>query len=387
MNILIYYWNSYFQYDIYEILHKKRFLFSSFEWKFQNKNYDDEFLKWFSTTVDIKKYDALFSVNYYPLLSQICSENNIKYIAWCYDNPLNVENIEETLGNETNYVFVFDRVQCAQYRQRGFRTVFYQPLGINSDRLKKISLTLEDKKKYEAQISFVGNLYDSAVEDLIGPLDDYTRGYLKAAMDLQFQVYGKYLLDELITEDLIVKINAQYVKRNPNTKLKVNKEALTFAMASEVTRQERILLLNLLGKRWTTKFYSYDKCERIRNVIECGALDYIQQMPKVFACSKINLNPSLKIIQTGIPLRALDIMACGGFLLSNYQIELDEFYKDGVQMVQYESIEDAVEKAKYYLDHEDLRQKIARQGQMETLENHNMENCLKNIFKTAGIDG
>jgi len=387
MNLLIYQWNSYFQYDIYEICQEKNISFNSFEWKFENKNYDDEFKSWFYKSVNIKKYDALFSVNYYPVLAQVCKEKRIKYIAWCYDNPLNVENIQETLEYETNYVFVFDRVQYARYRTNGFQTVFYQPLGINSRRLKNLSITLEDKKKYGSEVSFVGNLYDSAVKELIEPLDDYTRGYLKAAMDLQIQIYGKYLFDELITEELINKINTQYIKRNPKTKLQVNKEALTFAMASEVTRQERILLLNLFGKRWKTKFYSYDRCESVRNAIECGSLDYIQQMPKVFACSKINLNPSLKIIQTGIPLRALDIMACGGFLLSNYQIELNEFYQDGKQMVQYESVEDAVDKAKYYLEHDDLRQKIASMGQIETLENHNMENCLENIFKTAGIDG
>ena len=56
-------------------------------------------------------------------------------------------------------------------------------------------------------------------------------------------------------------------------------------------------------------------------------------------------------------------------------------------MVQYESVEDAVDKAKYYLEHDDLRQKIASQGRVETLENHNMEDCLKNIFKAAGIGG
>ena len=66
---------------------------------------------------------------------------------------------------------------------------------------------------------------------------------------------------------------------------------------------------------------------------------------------------------------------------------MNEFYQDGKQMVQYESVEDAVDKAKYYLEHDDLRQKIASMGQIETLENHNMENCLENIFKTAGIDG
>ena len=38
----------------------------------------------------------------------------------------------------------------------------------------------------------------------------------------------------------------------------------------------------------------------------------------MFANSKVNLNITLRNIKTGIPLRALDIMGAGGFLLTNY---------------------------------------------------------------------
>ena len=115
----------------------------------------------------------------------------------------------------------------------------------------------------------------------------------------------------------------------------------------------------------------------------CGYLNYVTEMPKMFACSKINLNPSLRIIQTGIPQRALDIMGAGGFLLSNYQEELDLNFENGVEMVLYESIEDAVEKTAFYLENEELREKISSRGQEKVLKEYTMQQRLRTMFKTA----
>ena len=108
-------------------------------------------------------------------------------------------------------------------------------------------------------------------------------------------------------------------------------------------------------------------------------------MPQIFACSKINLNPSLRIIQTGIPLRAFDIMGAGGFLLSNYQEELLELFEDGIEVVVYESPEDAVEKIDFYLRHEDLRREIAERGKRKTFEEHSLQSRMETILRIADI--
>lgn len=162
-------------------------------------------------------------------------------------------------------------------------------------------------------------------------------------------------------------INRQYKTQKADTTFRLSKEALNWAMASEVTRRERILLLSLCGKRFDTKLYSYQDSEFIQGVKKCGAVDYVSEMPKVFACSKINLNPSLRIIQSGIPLRAFDIMGAGGFLLSNFQPELLDFYENEKEMIFYESLEDAVEKSDFYIKNEGLREKIAQSGREKTL--------------------
>ena len=58
----------------------------------------------------------------------------------------------------------------------------------------------------------------------------------------------------------------------------------------------------------------------------------LEELPCVFRYSKLNLNPTLKSIQSGIPLRALDIMGAKGVLLSNFQPELVEYFEDGLHL-------------------------------------------------------
>jgi spore maturation protein CgeB len=108
-------------------------------------------------------------------------------------------------------------------------------------------------------------------------------------------------------------------------------------------------------------------------------------MPLVFAASKINLNISVKGIRSGMPQRTLDVMASGGFLLSNYQMELGEYFREGEEMAMYTGMEDAVEKCGFYLQHEDLRRDMAKKGQARVWEEYNMTDKIGNMLKTASV--
>jgi spore maturation protein CgeB len=93
-----------------------------------------------------------------------------------------------------------------------------------------------------------------------------------------------------------------------------------------------------------------------------GYVDYYTVMPLVFSQSKVNLNISLRTIRTGIPLRVVDVLGCGGFLISNYQSELEEYFEIGQDLEVYGSIEELYEKVQFYLEHEDVRRQIAQNG-------------------------
>ena len=54
-------------------------------------------------------YDYVFSINYYPIISNNCTRYNVKYISVVYDSPL-VSLYSYSLINQNNYVFIFDSI-------------------------------------------------------------------------------------------------------------------------------------------------------------------------------------------------------------------------------------------------------------------------------------
>lgn len=385
MKLLFYEWESYLQYDIKWICRDMNISLETFSWKFKDKNADEQFENWFAKNIDANKFDALLSVNYWPMLSEVAQKNNLRYIAWCYDNPLNVVRPEDTLGNSVNTVVFFDRTQAQKYIDAGFETVNYLPLGVNVARLKKLDISSPDRKKFGSDVSLVGSLYESPMHGLRGLMDDYKKGYLDAVMAAQQNLYGCYLFDDIVTDQLVREINQYIKKSHPESNFYLLKEALTFAMASEVTRKDRLTLLALLGRRFDTRLYSFQNSEILSGVTCFPPVDYVTEMPKVFACSKINLNPVLRCIQSGIPLRALDVMAAGGFLLSSYQTELMEQFAYEEEMVVYESIQDAIEKADFYLKHDDIRMQIAANGREKVFAQYSLQDRLQKILEIAGV--
>ena len=108
----------------------------------------------------------------------------------------------------------------------------------------------------------------------------------------------------------------------------------------------------------------------------------LTETPKVFNLSRINLNITMRPIETGLPLRCFDILGCGGFLMTNYQPELEDMFIIGKDLEAYSSPEELVDKCSYYLTHEDERAAIARNGYEKVKSNHTHIHRLKEMLKT-----
>lgn len=389
MKILIFEWGAYTQPDINSCFTKHNIQFCSFRYRFDDKNFDPYFCRHFASCLAADKYDAVFSVNFFPLVADVCQNQNVKYLSWSYDNPLNVPDIERTLGYDTNYVFLFDRIQAAQYQNKGYSNVFHLPLGVNKERLSAITLTKAEHQLYSSDVSFIGKLYPSTFHEILAMLDEYNKGFLEGIANVQSGLYGYYVVDELLTDEVLNRINSSIQKKiaeyNPQSNFAISREQLSYSIATNITREERLILLNMLSKRHQLNLYSYENHPLLASASYLGTADYFTQMPRVFKASKINLNITLKILQSGIPLRALDVLSAGGFLLSNYQPEIAEHFIDGKEVVMYTDLQDAVAKTDYYLKHDDLRKKITEAGQAKVYEEFNYTKQLTQLFTTAGI--
>ena len=130
--------------------------------------------------------------------------------------------------------------------------------------------------------------------------------------------------------------------------------------------------------------YAPEQDSDIKNVINCGTVDYVKEMPLVFKNSKINLNMTLRSIHTGIPLRAMDIMGCGGFLLTNYQQDFLEYFEPGIDYIYYSSKKELLYLTDYYLNHEEERKQIARNGYQKVKEGHTYTDRIKQLLIQMG---
>lgn len=330
-------------------------------------------------------FDFVFSFNYMPVISNCCLEQETAYVSWVYDSPY-IHVYSYTVLNPCNFIFLFDFAVYEELKNEGIPNVYYLPLAVNEKRLAGLQCDEMLKKKYQADVSFVGSLYDEPkhrIYDKFNNISPYARGYLDAIVKAQKNIYGYNFLKKLLTEDIVAEMQKAY-PTDPNAKTVMTPEAIyaDYVLARQVTALERRELLELLGEKselFKTVLYTNNPNTRIHGVYNMGTVDYYDAMPYVFMNSKINLNISLKSIKTGIPLRALDIMGCGGFLLSNYQEELTEHFVAGEDFVYYDSGEDMLEKVEYYLSHEKERVEIVENGTRKVRTEHTMKRRIEEM--------
>ena len=102
----------------------------------------------------------------------------------------------------------------------------------------------------------------------------------------------------------------------------------------------------------------------------------IKLYSKFLLLVQLLLVKTLKSVQ-----RVFDVMAAGGFLLSNYQEELEELFVSGEDIVLYHNLEELLEKVEYYLTHEEERKRIAKNGQKKVMAYHDMHDRMKSMME------
>lgn len=305
-------------------------------------------------------YDFVFSFNYFPILSNCCQRHNIKYVSYVYDSPL-VALYSYTLINSCNYVFLFDKDTYLTFHNAGISTVYYLPLAANVTRLCSMICPDYLKSIVSSEVSFVGSLYNEEhnLIDRLKGISDFTKGYLSAAMLAQQKVYGSFFLEDILTPDII----ADLQKACPYQPLFDGTETSSFIYANyflcrRITTNERLALLKLASDQFQLKLYTHQPVSELPNAHYIGPIDYYDMMPLVFQNTQININITLKSIHSGIPLRCMDIMGSGSFLLTNYQSDFLDYFVPNEDFVFYENELDFCDKISYYLSHDKERQQI-----------------------------
>ena len=71
--------------------------------------------------------------------------------------------------------------------------------------------------------------------------------------------------------------------------------------------------------------------------------------------------------------------------LTNWIPTLEELFTDGVHLVTYKTLDEAVDKAKYYIAHDEEREKIAEAGFNEVRSKHTFKHRVEQVLKETGL--
>lgn len=448
MNILVYRWKAYHYRDVAAALEQAGHTLDTLFYDIADFDDDPEFCRQMGEVLKNKKYDMVFSINYFTVISNVCQKNNIPYISWNCDSML-ISMYHQSVFHTCNYIFSFDMAEVQKFRAMGVKHIFYLPLAADTERLDKViaegtqkRTVLEQwqgvgqqddieertikaekssiqKKQAEAQknrgdikrtlcsnlsckakdtgeesvscsnaglpageITFVGNLYERNRYDKIEHLlPDYLRGYLEASLWAQLQVSGGNLLQEMLTEDILLQLSDYFkLEKNEASLADIGLIFTSTVLGFKAASMERERYLNALSLRYPIDLYTNSQTGQLPLVSCFGGADYWEEMPNIFHASKINLNFTIPNIIDGTPLRVWDILGCGGFCLTNYRPDLLRHFENGKDLVIFEGKEELLQKAEYYLSHDKEREQIAYQGYQTIKEHHSYAARIKEMF-------
>lgn len=311
----------------------------------------------------------VFSVNYFPYISKVCERLNILYVCLSVDCPV-LELFSDTIHNKCNRIFLFDYRQYLQFKEENPNCIFYLPLGVNvqrwDDRLRDSEISNSPSfiaSSYD--VSFVGSLYTEKSPYSSLPLSAFDRGFCDGLIEAQLKLSGLGLIEEVLTPSLVsaIQTSAPGFPTLPDAFLNTDAYvAANYYLGMQASSLERVRTLNVLSGNFQVDLFTYSDTSLLKNVLCHNGISTHKEMPLIFNRSKINLNITIRSIQSGLSQRIWDVLGCGGFLLTNYQEELPEYFEIGKDLECYENIEDCLQKTQYYMAHDDIRQEIAANG-------------------------
>ena len=383
MRILIYKWRAYNYRDIYETFLAMGHTLDVMEQKLKSYDEDAEFEARLTHILKETSYDFVFTVNYFAVISNVCERCKVKYVSWSCDNPL-ISMYHKSVFHDCNYIFLFDKRNFLEFKARGVPHVYYLPLAVDTVRMDHLLAEADDLRLYQNEVSFVGSLYERNTYDKIkNTLPDYLRGYLDAVMQAQMSVSGANIIEEMLTPDILEAIGEHFsLEKSQDSFSDLGLIFSTTVLGFKIAAMQRTNGLLALSKHVPVTIYTNSNTKNLLRVTYRGSVDYWTQMPKVFHMSKINLNFTIPNIYTGLPLRMWDILGAGGFLMTNYQAELPDFFVENKDLVCFDGEKDMVEKTLYYLSHEEERKQIARNGHEKVKKFHTYQIRLKEIIET-----
>lgn len=330
-------------------------------------------------------YNFAISYLFFGAISDVCQKHGVRYISWIYDSPL-VTLYNASLRNDVNYLFVFDRREYERLSAEKLPHLYHLPMAANTLRTGQLNVDSDDVAAYSHKVSFIGSLYEDNAFNMTAPyLDETLAAEAKSVLTSDICSWHKPKEWPYVSEALL-----DFFIHNTGFEFADSGEMdprlyLGLAFYTRKSAElDRITVLNSISQICPVDLYTSSQSSKLLPGVNVHPrVDYNTTSCKIYHLSKINLNITLPSIESGLPQRIFDIMGCGGFVLTNYQPEIDEMFEIGRDIEVFRDQTELLRKVSYYLSHEQERLQIAINGYQKVCRHHSYSHRIQTMLGIA----
>ena len=365
--------------DIAEALEEQGF--SVYTWDIQRL--DDAELE---RTVKLFQPRIAFAINFTDGLSEACASFGLPLAIWEIDP--NTGYVQSSTSPQNNtHVFTYRHRRVELFKEAGFPNTSMLPLAANTDRRKPQTLPYGQENPYAASISFVGA---SMVETALRFQDRFRKQvqqcYPSATPDdahalqeevlaLQRADFQNWKIPELLEERApgFQKACKDRGLENPN-----------ILLGEMSASEKRLTCIAQLGCH-KIQVWGDSGWKHILNhgIVHRGYAGHFKELNHIYCDSQINIDVGRLYQSDIVPMRIFDILACGGFVLAEYNEAIEELFVLDEEIVCWKSFADLRHKADYFLRHPEEARSIALAGRARVCRDHRIKDRVHGMLRTV----
>jgi len=289
------------------------------------------------------------------MFARFFEDARIPYVSWFTDTPRMILYGREVHCSHYSVAATWERAYIPHFKALGFDHVYYMPLATDPEIFDGTPAAVFDR-----DLAFVGTSMIPQVDEAWAKLAQRP-DVIKAIHDgidsgrinrERFADGMETLLDAVLWTSL-------------DSSQRRNAELAVVYEATRRQRADMVRRLLPLGVR-----VRGDPDWRSVTPMSDGPVGYHTDLAAFYRGTAINLNTTSLQMKWAVNQRVFDCPAAGGFLITDWQADLEELLEPETEVVTYASLDELEEKVRYFLRHPAERMAIARAARRRVHAHH-----------------
>ena len=336
------------------------------------------------------KPDFVLTLNHLGLdregmVAQFFNDIEMPFASWYVDNPH--LSITQYAKSSSPYcgLFLWDNNSVAEMKAFGFEHAFYAPLGVDERRFRPLPRKGNPFSHLSGHVGFVGNSMVHKAKRRLAKVKAAPR--LRCLFD---SIACDFAGSRCREVEKIIRQSDPEVFREYQILTEEQRSAFDTAVTWEATklyRLERVYKILPFNPVIAGDVGWFDLIDE-NGFQYHKEISYYDELPYFYNMMRINFNATSRQMKGAVNQRVFDVPACNGFLLTDYEEQLDDLFDVGKEVVCYRDIEEIEDLVDYYTKHDEERRRIARKGYQRVIRDHtyvvrinDMVTIMKKIFK------